>query len=111
MKIFYWFHFLFVFFPIELFKSSIQVALIVLFPKDSIKPGIVAIPLKLKTDWGISILANTITLTPGTLTLDVSPDKKTLYVHCIALYDPKEFIRSIQQDFEKKILRLEGSPL
>lgn len=111
MKIFYWFHYLFVFFPIEVFKSSLQVALIVLFPRDSIKPGIVAIPLKLKTDWGISLLANTITLTPGTLTIDVSADKRFLYVHCIALYDSKEFIRSVQHDFEKKVLRLEGSYL
>ena len=108
MRILYWFHYLFIFFPIELIKASFQVALIVLFPKNAIRPGIVAVPLELKTDWGIALLANTITLTPGTLSLDVSKDKKTLYIHCIALGNTKDFVRAVKNDFEKKVLRLEG---
>lgn len=108
MRLFYWIHYLFFFFPIELVKSNIQVAIAVLTPKKSIKPGIVAVPTDLRTDWGLVMLANSITLTPGTITLDISQDKKTIYVHCLALENPEAFVQSIRETFEAKIKRLEG---
>ncbi len=107
MKFFYWFHYLFIFFPYELIKANLQVAKAVLFPKSSLKPGIIAVPIDLKKDWAIALLANSITLTPGTITLDISADRKTLYVHCLAVENPREFALDIKQVFEKKILRLE----
>ncbi len=108
MNFFRWLHYLFIFFPIELVKSNIQVAIAVLTPSKSLKPGIVAVPIDLKTDWGIVMLANSITLTPGTITLDVSKDKKVLYVHCLALENPGEFVLTIKDTFESKIRKLEG---
>lgn len=109
MRFFYWLYYIFVFFPAELIKASFEMIHIILFPRNNIRPAIVAIPLDLKTEWGVITLANTISLTPGTLTLDVSPDRKTLYVHCIAVEDPDAFRRSIKEDYEAKVRRLEGS--
>jgi multicomponent Na+:H+ antiporter subunit E len=107
VRVFLWLHYLLIFLPIEIIKSNIQVALAVLFPKNNIKPGIVAVPINLKTDWGITLLANSITLTPGTITLDVSPNKKLIYVHCLALENPKDFAESIKDTFERRIMKLE----
>jgi len=65
----------------EIFKSNFHVAKIVLSPKLNISPSIVIINTKLKNELNKTILANSITLTPGTLTLDLSDDK--LIVHCL----------------------------
>ena len=57
-------------------------------------------------DFEISFLANLITLTPGTLSLDVSDDKQVLYVHSMYVKDRDEFIWSIKNGFEKRILQI-----
>ncbi|MEP3300463.1 MAG: Na+/H+ antiporter subunit E, partial [Roseibium sp.] len=54
----------------------------------------------------ITMLANLITLTPGTLSVDVSEDRKTLYVHCIDVPDPQATIDDIKNGFERKILEV-----
>ena len=92
----------------QLISASILVAYDVLTPKKHIKPGIVAFPLQAKTDIEITLLANLITLTPGSLSIDVSKDRKILYVHEIYIKDndldkKKEEIRT---GFEKRILRI-----
>ncbi len=88
----------------EIIKANIIVAKIVLQPKINIKPGIIAVPIRTKTDLGITAIANTITLTPGTLTIDVSDDKSILYVHTIDATDPEGVARSIKDDLEKYVL-------
>lgn len=65
----------------EIFKSNFHVAKIVLSPKLKISPTVVTINTKLKSDTLKTILANSITLTPGTLTLDMTDDK--LVIHCL----------------------------
>ncbi|MFN4123571.1 MAG: Na+/H+ antiporter subunit E [Flavobacteriales bacterium] len=94
------------FFIYELIKANIQVAYDVITPKFYMQPGIVAIPLTVETDLEITLLANMITLTPGTCSLDVSPDKKILYVHAMYINDKESFIESIKNGFEQKILRI-----
>jgi len=89
---------------VEIVKASIVVAKIVLQPKIDIKPGIIAVPIRAKTDVGITAIANTITLTPGTLTIDVSDDKSALYVHCIDIDNAKEIRDSIKDDLEEYVL-------
>jgi multicomponent Na+:H+ antiporter subunit E len=96
----------FVFFIKELIKANIQVAYDVVTPQDYMEPGIVAVPLDAKTDIEISILANLITLTPGTLSLDVSTDRKVLYVHGMYVSDKEKFISDIKNGFEKRLLIL-----
>lgn len=96
----------FFFFLWELTKANIQVAYEVSTPNFNMKPGIVALPLDAKTDLEITLLANLITLTPGTLALDVSTDRSVLYVHAMYIDSKKDFIEDIKQGFEKRILEI-----
>jgi multicomponent Na+:H+ antiporter subunit E len=84
--------------------ANIQVAYEVMTPNLYVKPGIIKIPLDVETNVEISLLANLITLTPGTLSIDVSDDKKVLYVHTMYVEDKEKFIREIKDGFEKRIL-------
>ncbi len=93
----------------ELILSNIQIFKIILRPKLDIKPGIFALPTELKTDWEIAILSNLITLTPGTLVVDISDDRKLLYVHAMDIQDVKESIDSIKNTFEKAIMEVSRS--
>jgi multicomponent Na+:H+ antiporter subunit E len=90
----------------ELLIANLHVAFEVITPKLHMRPAIVAVPLDLKGDFEITLLANLITLTPGTLSLDISDDKKTLYVHGMYVDDVEEFRRSIKQGFEKRVQEL-----
>ncbi len=90
----------------ELVLANISVLKTVLKPKLDFEPGIFALPTELKTDWEITILANLITLTPGTLVMDVSFDQKILYVHAIDLPDVDEAIEDIKESFEKAIMEV-----
>jgi multicomponent Na+:H+ antiporter subunit E len=87
----------------ELLLSAWKVALLVASPKLDAKPGIFALPLDLESDIEITMLANMITLTPGTLSVDVTEDRKTLYVHAIDCSDPDGTRRDIKDGFERKI--------
>lgn len=88
----------------ELALSAWKVAVLVTRPKLDVQPGIFAYPLTVTTDFEITLLANLITLTPGTLSVDVSPDRKVLYVHALDCSDPVGTRRDIANGFEKSIL-------
>ena len=89
----------------ELFLSAIRVAVLVVRPDiGSVRPAIIAFPLTARTDAEITLLANLITLTPGTLSVDVSEDRKHLYIHAIDVADRDALIRSIREGFEKKVM-------
>lgn len=92
------------FFLYELIKANLQVAYDVVTPTFYMRPGIVAIPLDAKTDLEITLLANLISLTPGTLSLDVSDDKKVLYVHAMYIKDKEIFINNVKSGFERRLL-------
>ncbi|SDR93459.1 multicomponent Na+:H+ antiporter subunit E [Gillisia sp. Hel1_33_143] len=94
------------FFLYELLKANLEVAYEVMTPNYNMTPGIVKIPLDVRTNIEITLLANLITLTPGTLSLDVSNDKKVLYVHSMYIKDRESFIASIKNGFEKRILEI-----
>jgi len=87
----------------EIVLSNAAVARSLLSPVSSLSPGIVAVPLDLKSDAGITVLANLVTLTPGTLSLDVSPDRTTLYVHALHVEDPEAFRREVKEGFERRV--------
>ena len=88
----------------ELALSAWRVALMVSRPKLEVSPGIIAFPLTVDRDFEIALLANLITLTPGTLSVDVTDDRKILYVHCVDLPDPEGTIADIRDGFERKIM-------
>ena len=88
----------------ELVLSAYRVALLVVTPRMDLRPGIFAYRLKLDRNFEITLLANLITLTPGTLSVDVSPDRKTLFVHAIDCSDPERNRRDIAEGFERAIM-------
>ena len=90
----------------ELVAANLRVAQDVLSPRLKIRPGILAIRLDSKTDAEITLFANLMTLTPGELSIDVSADRSTLYVHSLYLYDIEESRRAIGEDFEGRVLRV-----
>lgn len=94
------------FFVKELFKANLRVALDVVTPSHDMRPGVVAIPLSVKTDSQITLLANVISLTPGTLSLDVSDDRSVLYIHSMYVDDPDELRHEIKAGFERRILEV-----
>ncbi|KKX28093.1 Na+/H+ antiporter subunit E [Rhizobium sp. LC145] len=88
----------------ELALSAWKVAVLVVSPRMDLKPGIFAFPLTVDRDFEITLLANLITLTPGTLSVDVSVDRKTLFVHAIDCSDIEATKRDIAEGFERKIM-------
>lgn len=92
----------------ELLLSAIRVAILVLTPhlNAHLRPGIIAFPLTAKSNAEITLLANLITLTPGTLSVDVSEDRTKLYIHAISVKDREKLIADIAGGFESKIMRL-----
>lgn len=94
------------YFLYELIKANLQVAYEVMTPSYNMSAGIVGFPLEAKTDLEISFLANLITLTPGTLSLEVSEDRKVLYIHAMYIKDREDFINSIRNGFEKRLLEI-----
>ncbi len=88
----------------ELALSAWKVAALVLTPRMELKPGIFAFPLTVTRDFEITLLANLITLTPGTLSVDVSADRSTLFVHAIDCSDVEATKREIAEGFERKII-------
>ena len=91
------------YFLYELTVSSFQVAWDVITPSHGSSPGIIAVPLDIEEPIQITVLANLISLTPGSLSLDVSPDGKTLYVHEMFVDDPDETRRRIKTGFERLV--------
>lgn len=92
------------YFLYEFLKANIQVAYDVVTPRYFMRPGIVKYPMDAKSDLEITIFTNLISLTPGTLILDVSDDKKVVYIHVMYLTDREDFIRHIKNGMEKKLL-------
>lgn len=90
----------------ELILANLAVLKVILKPKLDIQPGIFALPTKLTSDWELTILSNLITLTPGTFVIDISKDKKIIYIHAIDIPDVEEVIESIKNSFEKAIMEV-----
>jgi multicomponent Na+:H+ antiporter subunit E len=94
------------FFFWELLKANIRMAHSVITPSTTMRPGVIAIPLSAKTDAEITLLANLITLTPGTLSIDVSTDRKTLYIHAMFIDDVDMMRYEIKAGFERRLLEV-----
>lgn len=93
----------------DLTVSSFQVARAVLARKDITMPRLVTIPLVVQSPTGITMVANFITLTPGTLTVDVSPDGRTLLVHDLLAGMSGDNTRtSVREGIETRVLRVTG---
>lgn len=96
----------------EAVLSALDVTYRVLAPTQPIDPEVILIPLRVRTDFGVTTIANSITMTPGTLTLDYYPDENALYVHVIDGSDPEEIVDPIRdwEDYALAVFDEELSP-
>lgn len=96
----------------ELITANVDVARRVLLPSMPIDPAVVEVPLRVKSDAAITTIANSITLTPGTLTMDYNRDSNTLYVHSIDGSDPDGILEPIRtwEDYALVIFNEELKP-
>ena len=92
----------------DIITANVEVALLIIGPTKKLKPGFVAIPLDVTTDLGITILASTVSLTPGTVSAEVSKDKAWLFVHALHLENEAELIESVKQRYERPIKEIFG---
>lgn len=90
----------------ELIRSNLIVAWDIVTPTHHMRPGVVAIPLDAKSDVEITALANLITMTPGTLSLDISDDRKVLYVHAMYIDDVDKLRRETKESLERRVLNI-----
>ncbi|MGE3539670.1 MAG: Na+/H+ antiporter subunit E [Candidatus Tectimicrobiota bacterium] len=94
------------FFVWELLLANLRVAYDVVTPRHRMRPGVIGIPLAARTDLEITLLSSMISLTPGTLSLDVSADRQTLYIHAMYLEDVEAVRRKIKDGFERRVLEV-----
>jgi len=94
------------FFLYELLLANLEVAWDMITPRFYMKPGIVKFPLTARTDLEITLLSSLISLTPGTMILDVSDDKKVLYIHVMYVKDREKFVKRIREGFERRLLNI-----
>jgi multicomponent Na+:H+ antiporter subunit E len=71
-----------------------------------LRPGVIGVPLDAKTDLEITLLSILVTLTPGTLSIDVSADKRVLYIHFLDIEDVEEARRNIKNGLERQLLEV-----
>ncbi|MDN3671065.1 Na+/H+ antiporter subunit E [Echinicola jeungdonensis] len=99
---------LFLFYIKELWWASLKVTYDSLTPTHHMKPGVIAYPMIAKSDIEITLLANFITLTPGSLSIDISEDRSILYIHetYIQHGDIPKYKEKLRNGFEKRILEI-----
>lgn len=89
--------------------SNLSIAKLVLQPKPHLDPGIIGVPLTVTSGLEITILASVITLTPGTISVDLGRNadgQQVLYVHNLTVVDPDAFRHSVKDGFERLLLRV-----
>ncbi|MDU8944831.1 Na+/H+ antiporter subunit E [Ovoidimarina sediminis] len=103
LRVWYWLK-LVVLFHYELIVSSIEVLWDIITPTHRARPAIIDMPLDAKTDAGILLVTNLISLTPGTLSIDVSEDRRTLKVHAMFADDPEAVCRALKSGMERWVI-------
>ena len=94
------------FFVVELIRANLQVAYEVITPRHYMCPGIVAVPLEARTDAEITLLAALVSLTPGSTMVEVSEDRRVMYVLHMYIQDADKVRREIKDGFERRILEV-----
>nr|WP_321443291.1 Na+/H+ antiporter subunit E [uncultured Cohaesibacter sp.] len=102
-RVYFWLKLL-VLFLYELLISSLQVLWDIVTPTHRARPAIIDMPLDVKSDVGILLVTNLISLTPGTLSIDVSDDRQTLKIHAMFAEDPDAVCRTLKQGMEKWVI-------
>jgi multicomponent Na+:H+ antiporter subunit E len=92
----------------ELLTANVDVAYRVLSPSLPINPDVIAVPLRVESDVAITTIANSISLTPGTLTMDHDAEANILYVHAITADDPDSLLAPIRRWEDYALIMFEG---
>jgi len=87
----------------ELVVASSILAFDIVRPKSNFKPAIIQVPIDLESDIAIIALVNLISMTPGSLSVDLSADKKSIFVHAMYVTDKQAFIDDLKKNLEKRI--------
>lgn len=87
----------------DIVTSNVVAIRQVLGPAGRLRPRFVTVPLSLEDERTITLLANTVSLTPGTVSAEVSEDRRSLVVHCLSTRDPEALVRTIKDRYEKPI--------
>ncbi len=95
-----------VIFLYDIVRGSFHVAYLILLGPARLRPAFVQVPVTLKTDLAISLLANTISLTPGTVSVLLSEDKRTLIVHTLDTDDADALVADIKQRYEVPLKKI-----
>lgn len=106
---FVWFLYYVVVFLWECLKANIDVAWRVVHPDRPIRPGTIKVKTVLKSDIGLTLLANSVTLTPGTTTIDIDRENGIIYIHWLCIkegYDPAEMRLPVVEKFESILKRI-----
>ena len=94
------------FFLKEIIRANLRVAWHVVTPSSFFKPGIIAMPLEPQSDIEATLLANVITLTPGSFSVDLSTDRRVLYVHVMDVEDADEARWQLKAQYETPLLEI-----
>lgn len=97
---------LLLYFLADVLRANFRMVVTILSPRMKLRPAVVAVPLILKSKTAAILLANMLTLTPGTLSLDISGDHQTLYIHTVWLDDLDAFRRQVVEGYEKRLKEL-----
>ena len=93
----------------DILVANVEVALLVVGPMRKIMPGFVAVPIDLPDTLAVTVLASTVTMTPGTVSAEVSKDQKWLYVHVLDMPESEqEVIDLIKQRYESRVKEIFG---
>lgn len=87
----------------DILVANVAVARLILGPPSRLRPAFVELPLDLDDDFAITVLASTISLTPGTVSADVSADRRTLLIHALDVDDEEAMIRHIKTRYEQPL--------
>ncbi len=88
---------------VDILLANLQVAKLILGPRRELRPAFVEYPISLQHEFSISVLASTISLTPGTVSADISADRKTLLIHGLDVKDEQQLIEHIRRRYEQPI--------
>ncbi|CAE6907804.1 Na(+) H(+) antiporter subunit E [Ectopseudomonas oleovorans] len=90
----------------DIVVANLEVAKLILGPASRMRPAFVEVPLKLDDELALTMLASIVSLTPGTVSADLSDDKRTLLIHSLNVDDEAALVRSIQTRYEAPLLEV-----
>jgi multicomponent Na+:H+ antiporter subunit E len=94
-----------VFFVVELISANLRMAYYVVMPLSRMRPAVIAVPLEDLSETELTVFSNLLTLTPGTLSLDISDNRRAIYVHFMWYEDAESARRNLKRGFERRVIK------